>query len=49
MNEETKLISVGELFRQSWSIYRERFQVILGIFAVPIILVALGTILSEAN
>ncbi len=49
MNEKAKLISVGELFRQSWSIYRERFQVILGIFAVPIILVALGTILSEAN
>lgn len=46
-----KLISVGELLRQTWDIYSGRFGMFFGIAAIPAIafLLAMLTLLSSEN
>lgn len=52
MNEKVKLISVGDLFRQSWGLYRERVWILAGIalsglvVTIAVILGALFTVES---
>lgn len=38
MDNGSNVISVSELFKQSWQLYMERFSALVGIFAVPTVL-----------
>lgn len=49
MMREAKLISIGDLFKHSWNLYRERIGVLTKIMLVPMALVILGDLLHLAN
>ena len=42
MNEQAKVISIGDLFRESWKLYRERIGVLTKIILLPVALIAVG-------
>ena len=41
----TKLISVSDLFKKTWTIYREKFVLVVGLLALPFLLMVLSQLL----
>ncbi len=42
-----KLIGVGDLFKNTWKIYREKFALLVGLMALPFLLMALNQVLMS--
>lgn len=49
MNGEAKVISIGDLFRQSWRLYRERISTLTKIILLPVAFLVGGDILKLLN
>lgn len=45
----TKLIGVGDLFKNTWKIYQEKFSLIAGLMVSPFLLIALNQILFQTG
>jgi hypothetical protein len=45
----SKLISVSDLFKNTWSLYRENFKLIVGLMALPFLLMAVSQFLVLAQ
>ncbi len=49
MNEQAKVISIGDLFRQSWGLYRGRIGILIKIMLLPVALLVGGDIFGSLN
>lgn len=45
----TKLISVSELVKSTWSVYRSKFKLFAGLMAAPFLVMAVGRILTSLD
>ena len=46
MDEQAKVISIGDLFRESWSLYRERVRILTKIIVLPVAFLVAGDLLG---